>query len=86
MGAEYHGWWGMGGFPFMPFLFFLFIAVCVFIMLRGGMMCRMGGTHGQGDAQLQSDPLETPLDILKKRYAGGEINKEEFEKIKKDIE
>ncbi len=29
---------------------------------------------------------EAPLDILKKRYAGGEISKDEFEKMKKDLE
>ena len=29
---------------------------------------------------------ETPVDILKKRYAGGEITKDDFERMKKDLE
>ena len=29
---------------------------------------------------------ETPLNILKRRYAGGEITKEEYDRIKHDLE
>lgn len=31
-------------------------------------------------------PDETPVDILKKRYAKGEITKEDYDKMKRDIE
>lgn len=30
--------------------------------------------------------LETPLDILEKRYAKGEITREEYERMKRDLE
>jgi putative membrane protein len=34
----------------------------------------------------QRKKKETPLDILKKRYAAGEINKNEYEEMKKTLE
>ena len=33
-----------------------------------------------------TSPRETPLDILKKRFANGEITAEEFEKMKNDLQ
>ena len=36
----------------------------------------------RGSGALQGD---TPLDMLKKRYARGELDKEEFDRMKKDL-
>ncbi len=42
----------------------------------------------QGNTSLTRSalPHETPLDVLKGRYARGELTKEQFEQMKKDLE
>lgn len=67
------GWWGIG-WIFM-ILFWGFVILCLILLVRW--LIGMGKT---------SRPEETPLDILKKRYARGEIDKEEFEQKKKDLQ
>jgi putative membrane protein len=66
--------WGMGfGWIFMVLFWALVILGIVYIVQA---ISRRPG---------QSWPEETPLDILKKRYAKGEITKEEFERMKDDL-
>ena len=66
-------WWGMGlGMPLMIVFWGGLIALVTWIIVR---LVRSG----------QQPSSQTPLDIAKARYAKGEISKEEFEQIKKDL-
>lgn len=57
-------------------IFWILIIVLVVYLVRGEM--------GSSDKQL-GHTGESPLDLLKKRYAKGEITKKEFDEIKKDL-
>lgn len=65
-------YWYYGGFMWL----FILIAAGVVIYL----LIRTSSLKDKRDST-----SETPLDILKKRYAKGEIDKDEFEQKKKDL-
>ncbi len=69
------GAWGWGGMIFGPIMMIVFIAVVVVVVV---LLVRWLGGPGHGGA-LHGPPGKTPLDILKERFAKGEIDKEEFE-------
>ena len=73
------GYWHYGYGPFEGILHVLFIVLILMIIVRlvrgKGMRADWYHTMGGKDA----------LDILKERYAKGEINKEEFEQKKADL-
>lgn len=66
--------YGFGGI-FMWIIFLIVIGVAVYLVVQA--------TKSKGP---ESPYRETPREILKKRYAKGEITKEEFDKMKKDLE
>lgn len=70
--------WGGAGFIFMIIFWVLIIAGIVYLIRWS--FNQSGGTGGQPSARGQ-----TPLEILKERYAKGEIDKKEFEEKKKDL-
>ena len=81
-GPEGPGEWG----PMMHYGFgyggmFMWIIILVVIGLLIYFIVQAQKTKGE-----TSTRNESPLDILKRRYAKGEIAKEEFERMKKDLE
>jgi len=66
--------YGYGG-GFMWLIVLVLVGVVIYYLLQ---ISRSKGSDGS--------IIETPLDILKKRYAKGEIDKEEFDRKKKDLE
>ena len=79
MPHDYFWYWPMWLFPmFMPIFWIAAILVCLYFIFGRGRAPRICGP-GPGLAE------ETALDILKKRYAKGEITKEEFEQMRRDI-
>lgn len=76
-----HFWWGgWWMFPMiMPIIGIVIMVIVLYSVFgRGG--CRLPWRDRYTDKE-----VETALDILKKRYAKGELNKEDFERMKKDL-
>lgn len=71
-------WPMMGPFMWLFMLLFLGLALFGIIYLIRLLMLR-------DKSRDETPQRETALDILKKRYAKGEISREDYEQMKKDI-
>ncbi|HQS16592.1 SHOCT domain-containing protein [Reyranella sp.] len=67
------GWYGM---IFGPLFMILVLAVIIAVAV---LLVRWLGGPWHGGAWHQAPPCRMPLDILKERFARGEIDKQEFE-------
>lgn len=75
-----HGFgFGIGGFIWMVLIWIILIAGAVWMikMIFSGTVNRSGEAPGRN---------EKPIDILNKRYARGELDRDEYERTKTDLQ
>jgi putative membrane protein len=77
MWYHYHEWggWHIGGIILLVLLLVIIGLVVWGVMTLGKHGSSVSRSAGEGDA----------LDIARRRYARGEITKEQFDQIKKDL-
>ncbi len=73
----YGGWWGWLGPLFM--LIFAVLVVVGLVLLIRALLARDRSAGGIGGGR-------KPLDILKERYARGEISKDQYQQMRRDLE
>jgi putative membrane protein len=78
MGWGGYGGYGMGIIGGLFMLLFWGLIIVGLVLLVRWLWDHTRTAGGQGG-------LESPLEILKRRYAKGEINKEEFDRMKRDL-
>jgi putative membrane protein len=79
-----HGFahWGTGGWIWMGLMMLaglVVIVAVIYLLFKGFSSSETRGAFSSAGYK------ETPLEIARRRYAAGEINQEEFERIRKDL-
>ncbi len=90
------GWWGMMGAPYGPgmmggygymgwagwLMMLLFWALVIGVIIWVIQSAARTARHPDSGPR----SAETPLDILKRRYASGEITKEQFDEMRRNLD
>lgn len=77
----------LGGGMFLGWIFLLLFLVLIGGVIGGGIW-RLNRSGGAGPAHVQQRPAapnEDPLEILRRRYARGEITREEYASMREDL-
>ena len=71
---------GVGGFGFLLMAIFWIVILVAVVWLIGNLFPRSQGGHSRASAP------ESAIDIVKRRYASGEISQDEFELMRHKLE
>ncbi len=74
-------WGGFGWMWLMPIFMIIFWGLVIW-----GIVALVRGLSGSRGSDSASSRPDSALEVLKKRYARGEIDKKEYEEKKKDLE
>ena len=74
---EWSGWYGMGWMMMLFTLVFWALVIAALVFFIRWLAQQGRGAPSGGEA---------PLEILRRRYARGEISQEEYERMKRDLE
>jgi len=76
-------YWWWHGFGFMWIFPLLFLIVMILFLFRGAPSCFW---HTGRREDRREDRRESPREILDRRYASGEITKDQYEEMKRTLE
>lgn len=85
------GMMGYYGYPFGygNYWWFVVMGVAMFIfwvLVIGGIVYLIVEAFRRGGPTREIKPSPTPLDILRERYARGEITREQYEQMRRDLQ
>ncbi len=85
LGGRMMGRFGSTGFGMMFPFFGCLLGPIFWALVIAGIVWLVINQLQKGGTAIGNPPRETALDVLKTRYAKGEITKEQFEQMKNDI-
>ena len=77
---------GFGGLGLVLMIFFWVAIIGLAVWLLSSLFPRAKTTSSHLFTAQRSAPSESPLEILKQRYARGEISRAEYEGVRRDLE
>jgi putative membrane protein len=74
------------GFGWVMMAIFWVVVIGLAVWLLSLLFPRATHSTSAADTPQRTGALESPAEILKRRYARGEITKEQFEQMRRDVE